>query len=179
MELAYTIIPLFLSVLLGHVSSARFLILVTGQGMVEEEIGRSDHRPPRVNMNFLPSMELMARQLANIRSLPRGKREETCLHEFLNAKLRNAIRVLEFETILSSVISFRKRTINLSNQGILWWSTTQDGKNLSPFQGEEERKMLTRWVIYREETSRFEGKGKEKKTNIGRTKEEPLSSQID
>lgn len=92
MELAYTIIPLFLSVLLGHVSSARFLILVTGQGMVEEEIGRSDHRPPRVNMNFLPSMELMARQLANIRSLPRGKREETCLHEFLARNFKRRIK---------------------------------------------------------------------------------------
>lgn len=92
MELAYTIIPLFLSVLLGHVSSARFLILVTGQGMVEEEIGRSDHRPPRVNMNFLPSMELMARQLANIRSLPRGKREETCLHESLARNFKRRIK---------------------------------------------------------------------------------------
>ena len=92
MELAYTIIPLFLSVLLGHVSSARFLILVTGQGMVEEEIGRSDHRPPHVNMNFLPSMELMARQLANIRSLPRGKREETCLHEFLARNFKRRIK---------------------------------------------------------------------------------------
>lgn len=92
MELAYTIIPLFLSVLLGHVSSARFLILVTGQGMVEEEIGRSDRRPPRVNMNFLPSMELMARQLANIRSLPRGKREETCLHEFLARNFKRRIK---------------------------------------------------------------------------------------
>lgn len=37
------------------------------------------------------------------------------------------------------------------------------GKNLSPFRREEERKMLTRWVIYREETSRFEGKEREKK----------------
>lgn len=92
MELAYTITPLFLSVLLGHVSSARFLILVTGQRMVEEEIGRSDHRPPRVNMNFLPSMELMARQLANIRSLPRGKREETCLHEFLAQNFKRQIK---------------------------------------------------------------------------------------
>lgn len=92
MELAYTIIPLFLSVLLGHVSSARFLILVTGQGMVEEEIGRSDRRPPRVNMNFLPSMELMARQLANIRSLPRGKREEMCLHEFLARNFKRRIK---------------------------------------------------------------------------------------
>lgn len=92
MELAYTIIPLFLSVLLGHVSSARFLILVTGQGMVEEEIGRSDRRPPRVNMNFLPSMELMARQLANIRSLSRGKREETCLHEFLARNFKRRIK---------------------------------------------------------------------------------------
>ena len=86
----------------------------------------------RVNTNFLPRMELMARRgLLRIfhhpvDPFPTKRKWNSCLREFL-FEINLWIKIPVFE--------FKGKTINLFPINPLMINNTRDGKNLSPFQG--------------------------------------------